>query len=212
MGLPRPHSAVDMAQLKQKVRALSLFCHPDKRGGDGRNFQFLINCRDECERRMRENATRCDLERVPGEGRGSNKQPTAAGGAPAGYAAAARPSPPWTAWDAEHAPWDVPPCPPRDAPGDRTEPSSSSEPRTAFRPPAGWQVPSHSDVFWEANGLYRWIVVCSAKKSPNCLKWAATSTAIGHDTDLQAEMRNLGWWLPNSTRIWKRAQCPWCQT
>ena len=82
MDLPRPHSQVDSAQLQKKARALSLFCHPDKCGGDHGAYLFLVTCKEECERRMRVNDTSCHLEQARRGGRGSNKQTAAAGGAP----------------------------------------------------------------------------------------------------------------------------------
>ena len=80
MGLPRPHSEVNTKQLNAKARSLSLSCHPDKQGGNTEAYLFLVTCKEECERRMRENDTTCYLEQAPDQRRGSNKQPAAAGG------------------------------------------------------------------------------------------------------------------------------------
>ncbi|CAE7222665.1 unnamed protein product [Symbiodinium sp. CCMP2592] len=180
MGLPRPHAEVDLAQLEAKTRALSLFCHPDKRGGDRRAYLFLTTIKEECEKRMKENDTNCYLEQA--RSRGSNKQTAAGGGAPRGYAAAAGPSPPCSTSrssfdDPGHDPWHDPPAPPGAAHRERAGPSSPQP--SAFRPRADWTVPKETQAYWETSDEYRMIAVCCRKSSFDCLGWAATCTGRG---------------------------------
>ena len=159
MDLPRPHSEVDMAQLEAKARALGLFCHPDKRGGDHKAYLFLVACKEECEKRMRKNETTCYLEQARGRGRGSNKQPAAAGGAPGGYVAAAGPSPPCTA---SRSSFDHPshdrPGPPGDAHGDRAGPST--------------------EVYWKTSNKYRFYVALTETQARDGIARQALRAAI----------------------------------